>query len=180
MPSGVCETRLQRRAARSDRHKSKVRTYTLVAALIASVTFAATFTMPGGYKNDGPNQGSALLMKHAAFKAFLLSNTIALCCSLLVVVGFIWAWSQHKMFLFSVLTWGHQLTVIAFLAMLVSFMTAVYAVVASECRWLAIVILAIGVATPFYLFISFSQLYSIFYKAFIGYKRSVAHIRKPV
>ncbi|XP_058101985.1 ankyrin repeat-containing protein At5g02620-like [Magnolia sinica] len=180
MPSGICKTRPEYMAARSDRYKSRVDVHTLVAALIASVTFAATFTMPGGYKNDGPNKGSAVLVNHAAFKAFLLSNTIALCCSLLAVVGFLWMWSQQKMFLPLVLLWVHNFTVYASLAMIVSFVSAVYAVVAPECMWLAIVTLAIGVAMPFYIQILLFRLEVNFHRAFIGYKRSAAHNQKPV
>ncbi|KAI3420694.1 uncharacterized protein J3R85_012489 [Psidium guajava] len=33
----------------------------LVAVLIATVTFAASFTIPGGYNNDGLDQGMAVL-----------------------------------------------------------------------------------------------------------------------
>ncbi|XP_010054568.2 ankyrin repeat-containing protein ITN1 [Eucalyptus grandis] len=49
----------------------------LIATLIATVTFAATFTMPGGYNNDGPNRGMAILADRAAFKAFVVLNIIA-------------------------------------------------------------------------------------------------------
>ncbi|KAK3433982.1 hypothetical protein EUGRSUZ_D01258 [Eucalyptus grandis] len=41
--------------------KSFIELELLVAALIATATFAAAFTMPGGYSNDGPNQGMATL-----------------------------------------------------------------------------------------------------------------------
>jgi hypothetical protein len=40
----------------------------VVAALIATVTFAAAFTLPGGYKSDqGPNEGTAILAKKSCF-----------------------------------------------------------------------------------------------------------------
>ncbi|XP_058092370.1 protein ACCELERATED CELL DEATH 6-like [Magnolia sinica] len=151
MPSGIHETRPQNidMADWNERYKARVSTYTLVAALIATVTFAAAFTMPGGYRNDDPNQGAAVLVKRWSFKAFLFSNTIALCCSLMVVVCFIWAWGHHMSFLRDMLMWGHRLTIIACLALMVSFMAAVYAVVAPECLWLAILILAMGCSGPF-------------------------------
>ncbi|KAK3433991.1 hypothetical protein EUGRSUZ_D01276 [Eucalyptus grandis] len=61
----------------SESIKSIVDSQLLVAAFVATVTFAATFTMPGGYNNDGPNQGMATLAGKVAFKAFVIFNTIA-------------------------------------------------------------------------------------------------------
>ncbi|KAL3742724.1 hypothetical protein ACJRO7_018093 [Eucalyptus globulus] len=57
----------------------------LVAVLIATVAFTATFTMPGGYNNDGPNQGLATLAGRAAFQAFVISNSIAFSFSTLAL-----------------------------------------------------------------------------------------------
>ncbi|KAK3433973.1 hypothetical protein EUGRSUZ_D01246 [Eucalyptus grandis] len=57
----------------------------IAAVLIATVTFTATFTMPGGYNNDGPNQGLATLAGRAAFQAFVISNTTAFGFSTLVL-----------------------------------------------------------------------------------------------
>ena len=54
----------------------------VVTALIATVTFAAGFTLPGGYDgNAGPNQGMAVLVRKAAFKAFVITNAMAVICS---------------------------------------------------------------------------------------------------
>ncbi|XP_043702426.1 ankyrin repeat-containing protein At5g02620-like isoform X2 [Telopea speciosissima] len=53
----------------------------LVATLIATVSFAATFTMPGGYNSDGPDQGMATLSAKAAFIVFAISNTLAMALS---------------------------------------------------------------------------------------------------
>ncbi|XP_039172109.1 ankyrin repeat-containing protein ITN1-like [Eucalyptus grandis] len=57
----------------------------LVAVLIATVTFAAAFTMPGGYFNDGPDQGMPILADRPAFKAFVIFNTTAFCFSILAL-----------------------------------------------------------------------------------------------
>ncbi|KAJ6421935.1 hypothetical protein OIU84_026966, partial [Salix udensis] len=54
----------------------------VVAALIATVTFAAAFTLPGGYKSD---KGTAILAKKAAFIVFLISDAISMVLSISAV-----------------------------------------------------------------------------------------------
>ncbi|KAE9455784.1 hypothetical protein C3L33_12314, partial [Rhododendron williamsianum] len=57
-------------------------TIVIVAALIATITFAAAFTIPGGYDgNPGRDQGMAILARESAFKTFVIINTIAMVCS---------------------------------------------------------------------------------------------------
>ncbi|GMY20704.1 ankyrin repeat-containing protein At5g02620-like, partial [Fagus crenata] len=46
--------------------RNALETNLLVAMLVATVTFAAAFTMPGGYKSDGPDQGLANLTAKVA------------------------------------------------------------------------------------------------------------------
>ncbi|XAR57344.1 hypothetical protein NMG60_11025456 [Bertholletia excelsa] len=58
-------------------------TLLLVVALIATVTFAAGFTLPGGFDgNEGPNQGLAILVKKMSFKVFIITNTVAVMSSI--------------------------------------------------------------------------------------------------
>ncbi|XP_062099644.1 ankyrin repeat-containing protein At5g02620-like [Humulus lupulus] len=78
---------------RKDEQKERIRTAianyresTLVAAtLIATVTFAAGFTLPGGYMSSeaGHRQqaGSAVLSNSIAFRAFMITDTIAMMLS---------------------------------------------------------------------------------------------------
>nr|GEW29718.1 ankyrin repeat-containing protein [Tanacetum cinerariifolium] len=54
----------------------------IVVTLIATTSFAAAFTVPGGFDgNEGSKQGMPILMKRAAFQAFMVTNTIAFACS---------------------------------------------------------------------------------------------------
>ncbi|GMY21926.1 protein ACCELERATED CELL DEATH 6-like [Fagus crenata] len=57
--------------------KKDSQTNLLVATLIATITFTAAFTVPGGFQSQGVDEGSAVLSKRAAFHAFLIANTLA-------------------------------------------------------------------------------------------------------
>ena len=50
----------------------------VVDTLIATVAFTAGITMPGGLIQEGPHSGSPILMRNTAFKAFIVTNTIAM------------------------------------------------------------------------------------------------------
>ncbi|KAJ7975801.1 Ankyrin repeat-containing protein [Quillaja saponaria] len=64
----------------------------LTATIIATVTFAAGFTMPSGYKNeDGTGQSMAVLSRRVAIIAFVIANTLAFCCSTASLLIHFWA-----------------------------------------------------------------------------------------
>jgi Domain of unknown function len=55
-----------------------IQTIGLGSVLIATATFAAAFTMPGGYHTyDDPESGSSILTDAYAFKAFVMLDSIA-------------------------------------------------------------------------------------------------------
>lgn len=66
---------------RYNRLKEISGTHLLVAALIATVTFTAGFTVPGGYKDNGLLQGTAALSSKVAFRIFFIANSLAFYCS---------------------------------------------------------------------------------------------------
>ena len=140
----------------------------VVAALIATVTFAAAFTLPGGYKSDtedGPNRGTAILSKNAAFQAFVISDAIAMVLSLSAVfVHFILSLKYFKQFIF-LFIFALSFTLIAMAAMIVAFVTGTYAVLATPSLTLAIVTCIIGLT--FFLLVNF-LLYKVISKIVKG------------
>ncbi|XP_030958527.1 ankyrin repeat-containing protein At5g02620-like [Quercus lobata] len=66
----------------SDCWKRVSETNMLVATLIATVSFTAAFTVPGGYNQNGSvHEGLAVLRKTSAFRVFLIANTLAFALS---------------------------------------------------------------------------------------------------
>ncbi|XP_048498494.1 uncharacterized protein LOC104891722 isoform X1 [Beta vulgaris subsp. vulgaris] len=113
-------------------------TLSVVAALLATITFTAGFTLPGGFDQ---NSGEAILTKKVAFLVFLLSDSLAMCCSMLVLICLIWSMvydSNKSLFL---IDRSMMLLMIALYSTLVAFMAGVYVVTAPKCLWPAIVII---------------------------------------
>ncbi|KAL9410747.1 hypothetical protein AB3S75_044512 [Citrus x aurantiifolia] len=139
--------------------KEASESHLVVAALIATVTFAAAFTLPGGYKGDtedDPNKGTAILSKNAAFQSFVISDAIAMVLSLSAVfVHFILSLKFFRKFIF-LFVFALSFTLVAMAAMIVAFVTGTYAVLAPSLG-LAIVTCIIGLT--FFLLVVF-----MFYK----------------
>ena len=61
-------------------------TYMVVVTLIITASFAAGFTIPGGYEsNDGPRKGTEILAKKAAFMAFVTTDVLAMMFSIIAM-----------------------------------------------------------------------------------------------
>ena len=81
----------QEAIARIQTYKRMGNTLLLVATLIATVTFAAAFTMPGGFNNDpGPKQGVALLESSKRLRWFIFSDAIAMTSSIIAACIIFW------------------------------------------------------------------------------------------
>lgn len=100
----------------------------IVAALIATVTFAAGFTMPGGYVSEGPQQGAAILRKSSAFKAFMVTDTIAMVLSCSAAFIHLFLVLGHKKNSLSYFFIAFRLTMLSMGAMVIAFVTGTYAV----------------------------------------------------
>ncbi|KAA8524428.1 hypothetical protein F0562_010848 [Nyssa sinensis] len=141
-----------------DNYKDRVNTLLLVATLVVTITFAAGFTMPGGYNNSDPNQGMASLVHESSFNVFLISNTIALYSSILVANSLIWAQLCDVSLVVASLKFAVPLLGISLTMVSISFMTGVHLVV-SNLNWLANVVLVIGSISIIVLLLLFVPLY---------------------
>jgi len=109
----------------------------VVAGLLATITFTAGFTLPGGFNND---TGEALLAKDPAFLVFLLADTYAMCCSMLVLFCLIWSMLSDGDK--TLLLIDHSVVILlqSLYATLVAFMTGVFTVIFHKSLWAAIVV----------------------------------------
>ncbi|KAJ4717365.1 Ankyrin repeat-containing-like protein [Melia azedarach] len=119
----------------------------IVATLIATVTFTAGITLPGGYINDkGPDQGiSALVLtKNKAFQGFVISNTIAMILSSCAVFISIFVSMMSRTVRSQFLVLSFVLIYYAMIAMVCAFLTGMYAVLYPG-RELAISVCCVGI-----------------------------------
>ncbi|RLM57921.1 hypothetical protein C2845_PM18G03270 [Panicum miliaceum] len=124
--------------------KSLTQTYTgntsLVAILIATITFAAAFTLPGGYSTDTGNEGLPIMARKFAFQAFLISDSLAMCSSLAVAfICIIAKWEDFE-FLLYYRSFTKKLMWFAYMATTTAFATGLYTVLAPRLQWLAVAI----------------------------------------
>lgn len=119
----------------------------VVSALIATVTFAAAFSVPGGYQSEkGPDQGFAVLTRNAAFKAFVITDTLAMTMSsCAVMISFFLSLRRLQLIHGSNPFVGAiGLTTYALIAMAVAFLTGTYAVLGHSSIALAIAACVLG------------------------------------
>lgn len=72
-------------------YKDHINALLMVATLVATVTFAAGFTLPGGFNSSAPNMGMAILAYKFNFRFYLVFNTLAMQSSIVAIVALIWA-----------------------------------------------------------------------------------------
>ena len=132
--------------------KSLTQTYTsntsLVAILMATITFAAAFTLPGGYSDDAGSEGLPVMARNSAFMAFLISDTLAMCSSLAVAFICIVARWEDFEFLIYYRSYTKKLMWFAYISTTTAFATGLYTVLATRLPWLAIMICFLPALLP--------------------------------
>ncbi|GJN33773.1 hypothetical protein PR202_gb22396 [Eleusine coracana subsp. coracana] len=132
--------------------RSLTQTYTsstsLVAILMATITFAAAFTLPGGYSNDVESQGLPVMARKLAFQAFLISDILAMCSSLAVAFVCVTARWEDLGFLLYYKSFTRKLMWFAYIATITTFTTGLYTVLAPRAPRLAVATCFLPVLLP--------------------------------
>ncbi|XP_073061113.1 protein ACCELERATED CELL DEATH 6-like isoform X2 [Primulina eburnea] len=128
---------------RTGKYKDRVNTLLLVSTLVATITFAAGFTLPGGYSISETNIGMAAMLRKKAFHVFIFCDTIAMYSSIVVAVSLIWAQLGDLKLVLNAITIAQPLLVIALTMMSAAFTAGIFLVV-RNLHWLSTVVLIIG------------------------------------
>ncbi|KAG8364703.1 hypothetical protein BUALT_Bualt18G0026200 [Buddleja alternifolia] len=123
--------------------KERVNNLLRVSTIVATMTFAASFTMPGGYTSSGTDRGVATMLREKAFHIFVFCVAIAMHSSCTVAVSLIWAQLGDLTLVLNALTLAEPLIGIALSMMSMAFTAGVFLEV-SKLRWLGTAVLVIG------------------------------------
>ena len=124
----------------TDKYKDRVNALSLVATLVATVTFAAAFTMPGGYNGSG---GVATFIEKHMFQVFVICNTIAMYSAITVVVALLWAQLGDLELLIAAFEFTVPILALSLTMVSAAFMAGNYLVL-RNLNWLAYLVLIIG------------------------------------
>ncbi|XP_048128106.1 protein ACCELERATED CELL DEATH 6-like [Rhodamnia argentea] len=131
-----------------DRLKDEANSRMVVATLIAAMTFAAGFSIPGGYNGSEPDAGIATMLNKPMYDIFVICNTVAMFSSIIAVVILLWRQINDSHAVLHALGKARLPLLISLASMSVAFMAGVY-VTASKRTWIAVMTLIIGITTLF-------------------------------
>ncbi|KAF8007965.1 hypothetical protein BT93_K1834 [Corymbia citriodora subsp. variegata] len=128
------------KSPRAEWIKDQVDTLLLVATLVATVTFTAGFTLPGGYNaSNDRHPGTATMLHNRVFQIFVISDMLAMYSSILAAVGLLWGHSSDSNVAEDAYLLAGLLLLMALAFMTVAFCAAV-TVAVSKLIWLTSVV----------------------------------------
>lgn len=139
----IGQSSVQVEPPKMDIYRDRVNTLLLVATLVATVSFAAGFRVPGGYNNSEPDQGMATMLRHKKFQVFIFCDMIAMYSSIIVAISLIWAQLCDLKLVLTALRVALPLLGVSLATMSLAFMAGVSLVV-SNLNWLSNTVLITG------------------------------------
>ncbi|PIN23608.1 hypothetical protein CDL12_03665 [Handroanthus impetiginosus] len=124
--------------------KKSVNTLLLVSTLVATVTFAAVFTVPGGYNISGTDSGIATMLRGKGFHIFVICDSIAMYSSIIAAVALIWAQLGDVTLFLDAFNLAVPFLGIALSMMSMTFTAGLFLAV-SKLRWLSTAVLVMGI-----------------------------------